>query len=444
MSRRRRLLFFAFWYPPSRASGVYRALAISRAFVAAGWDVSVVTVDERFLEEEIGSTDLSLLDEIPDRVSIHRVPFTTRRPSATVPIHDIGRLRANVPLLWNMAERQVVARVDRLRARLPGSGPLAGVEDKYLRWIDPAVEEGCRIHAATPVDHVLATGNPYASFEVARRVASASGVPFSIDYRDPWTLDVFTGDEVLSAATRRLEADIVTDAAACFHVNGALADAYAARYPVAAQRQHVAANGFDADSVPAAPEIGGAVSFGLIGTLNAQWPLDALFAGWRAARTALGPDATFDFGGHLGYFGRNAGALRQELPTEAEGFRYHGPIEKRSVADFYARTRVAVVPAPGGAFVTSGKVFEAAAIGVPVLCIQAEGGGARRVLDGHPGAVFAEPTPEAVAEGFSAAAALAASWSPGDVAATRDWAAPYSRELAMRGLVDVVESVTAD
>jgi len=102
------------------------------------------------------------------------------------------------------------------------------------------------------------------------------------------------------------------------------------------------------------------------------------------------------------------------------------------------------VPAPGGAFVTSGKVFEAAAIGVPVLCIQGEGGGARQVLDGHPGAVFAEPDSASVAEGFLRAAELAAGWRADDVAATRAWAVPYSRALAMRGLVDVVESVTAD
>ena len=95
MSRPRRLLFLAFWYPPSRASGVHRALAISRAFVDAGWEVAVVTVDERFLEEEVGSVDLSLLAEVPDGVEIRRVPFTTRRPSAVVPIDAIGRFRAN-------------------------------------------------------------------------------------------------------------------------------------------------------------------------------------------------------------------------------------------------------------------------------------------------------------------------------------------------------------
>lgn len=436
---RRRLLFLAFWYPPSRASGVYRALAISRAFVEAGWDVTVVTVDERFLEEEIGSVDLSLLAEVPDGVEIRRVPFTTRRPSAVVPMEDIGRFRANVPLLWNLLDRQLARRIDRVRGRLPGRGRLAGVDEKYLRWIDPAVAEGHDVHRRSPVDHVLATGNPYASFEVARRLGADLGVAFSLDYRDPWTIDVFSGEEVLSAPTRRLEAEIVEAAAAAFHVNEALANAYAARHPTVADRQHVAANGFDHGSIPPAACVDGPVSFGLIGTLNAQWPLAAMFGGWRVARPDLG-DATFDFGGHLGYFGRNAGALHNELPTEAEGFHYHGPVEKRAVADFYAKARAVVVPAPGGAFVTSGKVFEAAAIGVPVLCIQVEGGGARRVLDGHPGVVFAEPHAESVAEGFLRAGELATGWGADDVAATRAWATPLSRDLAVRPIVEKVDS----
>lgn len=440
MSRPRRLLFFAFWYPPSRASGVYRALAVSRAFVEAGWDVTVVTVDERFLEEEIGSTDLSLLAEVPHGVDIRRVPFTTRRPSAAVPIDDIGRFRANVPLFWNFLDRQLARRVDRVRGRLPSGRWLAGVDEKYLRWIDPAVAEGHDVHHRTPVDHVLATGNPYASFEVARRLGADLGVSFSLDYRDPWTIDVFSGDEVLSAQTRRLEAEIIEEAAACFHVNQALADAYAARYPKVADRQHVATNGFDRDSIPSDACVDGPISFGLIGTLNAQWPLAAMFDGWRAARAGLG-DATFDFGGHLGYFGHGAGVLQHELPTESEGFCYRGPVEKRSVADFYANTRAVVVPAPGGAFVTSGKVFEAAAVGVPVLCIQADGGGARRVLEGHPGAVFAEPDSTSVAEGFLRAAELAAGWSADDVASARAWAASLRRELAVRCVVEEIESL---
>ena len=60
------LLYLAFWFPPSRASGVYRALATTNAFVDAGWEVTVVTTTERFLEEEIGSTDPTLVDLIPD------------------------------------------------------------------------------------------------------------------------------------------------------------------------------------------------------------------------------------------------------------------------------------------------------------------------------------------------------------------------------------------
>lgn len=441
MTRRPRLLFLAFWFPPSRASGVYRALAITRAFVDAGWSVTVATVDERFLDDEIGSTDASLLAEIPGEAEIRRVGFTTRRPSAVTPIGDVGRLRANVPLLWNAIDHRLFRLRGRLASRLPGRDPLAGVEDKYLGWIDPVVADALAAHAEKPFDHVLATGNPYASFEAARRIASASGTGFSLDYRDPWTLDVFTAGESLSDATRDLEASLVDESTVCFHVNDALAAAYGRRYPLAADRQIVVANGFDRSSVPPPSEGIGPITFGLIGTLNAQWPLDAMFDGWRLARPQLPAGAVFRFGGHLGYFGRNHEALLAELPGADDGFDYVGSVRKDAVADFYGSCRAVVVPAPGGPFVTSGKVFEAAALGLPVVCIQQEGGGARQVLANHPAAFFAKPEPPSVAAAFRDAAEAAVSWTKADVERARAWAEPFAREHALARMVTTLESV---
>jgi hypothetical protein len=40
---RPRLCFIAFYFPPTRASGVFRSRAIANHFADAGWDVTVIT-----------------------------------------------------------------------------------------------------------------------------------------------------------------------------------------------------------------------------------------------------------------------------------------------------------------------------------------------------------------------------------------------------------------
>ena len=72
----RHLLYIAFFFPPSRASGVYRAIATANALSDQGWRVTVLTADERFFRQEIATTDDTLLDSVNDDVALCRVPFT--------------------------------------------------------------------------------------------------------------------------------------------------------------------------------------------------------------------------------------------------------------------------------------------------------------------------------------------------------------------------------
>ena len=75
----RHLLYIAFFFPPSRASGVYRAIATANAFSNQGWRVTVLTADERFFQQEISTADNTLLDSVNDDVDVCRVPFTFQK-----------------------------------------------------------------------------------------------------------------------------------------------------------------------------------------------------------------------------------------------------------------------------------------------------------------------------------------------------------------------------
>jgi hypothetical protein len=147
--------------------------------------------------------------------------------------------------------------------------------------------------------------------------------------------------------------------------------------------------------------------------------------------------------GHLGYFARSEDLLEAYLPQEAEGFRYLGPVAKSKVADFYDDLDVVILPVPDGPMVTSGKVFEVMALGKPFVCVQKAGGGARRLVEGHPLAFTAEPDSASVKRALASAAQAAVGLDVASSVEARVWAASFERGLAIERIVQTVTERTA-
>jgi len=434
------LLYIAFFFPPSRASGVYRALATVKAFDNAGWDVTVITADERFFEDEIGSVDRSLVDLIPESVEVERVPFSFRSEAEVRDLRDVGWFKGNFPLLSSGVRRRLgsfTVALDVMRGRSALSFPM---DDRYLSWIDPVVAKAKAIRRRKAFDHVLATGNPYSAFEAARLIAGIHGRPFTVDYRDPWAFDMRIGSLAkLSAPTFAAEARIIDQAYACIQVNDAIASAYANLYPEKAHKQHIVMNGYDEASIPdvVGPH-NGPLTFGMLGTVTDLWPLGALFEAWHSRRKSLPPGSLLRLGGHLGYFPWSADPLLATFPDQSAGFEYVGPVPKTDVAGFYAGLDVVLVPLFGGPMVTAGKVLEVAALGTPIVCIQGRDGGARHFFEKHPLAIGVDPDPDAVGAALLEAATLARTTTVEERVSVRQSMAEYERQTAMNELVSIV------
>lgn len=439
------LLYIAFFFPPSRSSGVYRAMATVQAFVNDGWDVTVITADERFFELEIGSVDRSLLDLIPPTVELVRVPFTLRDGGPIERLQEIGWFQGNFPLLDATLRRRFKSfkiAVDIVR----GGSPLSfRMDDRYLSWIDPVVRTATRLGRQRSFDHVLATGNPYSAFEAARVISTLQSVPFTIDYRDPWAFDMSTSAKAnLSAPTVAAERRIIDEAHACVQVNQAIAKAYAELYPEFAEKQHVVVNGYDVSSIPPIrPPTDGPLRFGMLGTITDRWPLTELFEAWHRARQGLPAGSSLRLGGHLGYFQWHAEPLMTTFPTRDAGFEYVGPVPKAEVADFYGELDAVVVPLFGGPMLTAGKVLEVAALGLPIICIQGEDGGARRFYRDHPLAIGVDPQPDQIVSAFMSAAQMCRKLTVDERLAARSAMAEFERQIAMRQMVSLVSSAAA-
>ncbi|WP_211228671.1 glycosyltransferase [Glycomyces tenuis] len=431
---RPRVLYLAFYFPPSRASGVYRARATANHFTESGWDVTVMRAPDRFYDEVTGSTDDALTDGLHPAVTTLPQPMDFFAWETDVARY--GRFRGNAPALakrfYDWKQRRVFP-------------------EHYQSWAIRCVTEGRRLHRRKPFDLILATGNPFASFAAAWALSRLTGLPYILDYRDSWTLDLFANADAFEPGhpAWKWERRAMRRAAAAVFVNDALRDWHAQRYPGTAERMMVVPNGWDPDcldpeALDAAPA--GPLSFAYVGTLTANQPVHRMVDGFRAM-TAGGDhaDATLDLYGHLGFFAHSPDKLRADLGLELgeEGdVRYRGPVSKTAIGDTYAASDVLVFLAGGSKYVTSGKIFEYMATGKPIVSVHEPGSAAEALLRDYPlwfrpGRLEAEDIARAMAEAGDAAVKA----DPEVARTARDYGAAFTRDRALRPLEERARAV---
>jgi glycosyltransferase involved in cell wall biosynthesis len=113
--------------------------------------------------------------------------------------------------------------------------------------------------------------------------------------------------------------------------------------------------------------------------------------------------------GYLGHYA-TPNAEQQRLLAEAAdlGVSFDGPVPKTEVASFYDTADVLLLILGSGRYVTSGKVFEYVATGLPIVSVHEPTNAASSVLAGYPlWFPAASLAPSDVATALEAAAAAA-------------------------------------
>src|SRR5690606_38996916 len=116
--------------------------------------------------------------------------------------------------------------------------------------------------------------------------------------------------------------------------------------------------------------------FGYLGTISPAVPLDRLVEGWRLARerSELLTASTIELWGHLDHSGTpNETVSRIMASFEANDISYHGPVSKQDIGDVYSRFDALLLILGTGRYVTSGKVYEYAATGLPIVSVHDPG-----------------------------------------------------------------------
>ena len=375
-----RVLYLSFYFPPSRASGVYRARATANHLVADGWDVTVFAAPLSFLYEAIGSVDEKLAETIDPRVHIERPSlnqFVWQQD-----IRKFGRFRRQAPLL-------ALNLYNKTQSLFP---------EHYHSWGVASVMKALRMHRKRKFDVVVATGNPFAAFAAAYMFHRLTGVPYVVDYRDAWTLDLFKDEPLYPEGhvAWGWEKRVLDKASGIIFVNEALRQWHADRYPADASKMMIVPNGWDPDVLEeGAPphKTTRPLIFSYVGTVTPNQPVQEMVEAFKTARShELLSDATLNIHGHLGFFRTGHKRLMEVLGIdddnrvggEDSGIHYRGPVSKTEVAHTYAESDVLVFLAGGAKYVTSGKIFEYMANGKPIVSVHAPGIAAAEVLAGYP------------------------------------------------------------
>lgn len=427
-----RVLYLAFYFPPSRASGVYRARATANHLVSQGFDVTVLTAPLWFIENVSGFADEELSLTVDPRIEIHR-PNLNRYHWET-DLRNFGRFRSALPTLARRLHERRWATV---------------FPEVYAPWGWSALRKALELHKQRPFDLVLATGNPHASFAAAWALRKLLRIPYVLDYRDAWTLNLFTDRPAFpnGHAAYRWERRIIEGASAVVFVNDALRQWHAERYPAAAEKMMVVPNGWDSDLVQFDLKVkqraGVPLRFGYIGTLTRNQPIETMVEAFQRMReNSEFRRAELHIYGPLGFFRRSSDTLRRRLADDsaamdggsarefvASGVRLRGEVSKTAIGAAYEDCDVLVFLAAGGRFVTSGKVFEYMASGRPIVSVHSPECAAREVLTGYP--LWFDPRsldPDAIAKVMAEAGRAARDLDPELVSSARQHAARYSRD----------------
>lgn len=427
------VLLTAWAFAPARTSGVYRAIGLANAFAEHDWDVTVLTAPRSVFASE-GMVDDSLSAQVAACVRVVEVPFSSMAYSSD--ITSWGWMRARHPELWGLVRAR----------RFP--------EPAFGDWRSALERTAVRVHREHPVDLAFGTANPSVDFMPGWELKRRFDVPCVMDYRDAWTIDVFTGERQsrVGARAEAWERRLIEAADQMWFVNEPIRSWHSSKYPDASAKMHVVPNGFDivGGASPAVPfretPRDRPLTFGYIGTINTgQFPTEVLLEGWRRARTISDEiaRARIVLKGHLGRTGVADAALEDYLRrADAEGIHYEGPVAKADVAATYAGFDGLVLALASGPGVTSGKVFEFAGTGLPVISVHDPDSAATAIMAGSPvWTPAASLRADDIAQAFVATAATIRAQTADTRAEAIRWGEQWERMRQLSGPVGALSEL---
>jgi glycosyltransferase involved in cell wall biosynthesis len=232
----KRVLIISYYWPPAGGAGVQRWLKMTKYLPEFGWSPLILAPEH---------ADHPVIDESLQK-DIHP-QLTVLRQKVWEPYFFYKLLtgrKTNVPMYSGFIDESATpGLLHRLSLWVRGN---LFIPDARKFWIRPSVSFLKRYLREHPVDAIVSTGPPHSTHMIAMAIAKQFELPWTADFRDPWTAIDYYDKLQLSAWAharhRRLERQVLQSATDVVTVS----DSWATDLGAIGQRQvTVITNGYD-------------------------------------------------------------------------------------------------------------------------------------------------------------------------------------------------------
>ncbi len=246
--RPKRVLMFAYYFPPISSIGTLRTLQFTKYLDQFGWQSVVITVKQR--QEPLEPQDNDLISDLPRSAvvvrtsfwSLQRLTYKRQPTAATSPTPSQGKL-SEVQSGFMMSLQRKIAQ-------------LLQFPDRFSGWLAFAIVRGILSAWKHDVDVIYSSAPPYTGSLAGAIVGALTGKPVVSDFRDVWHTSPYVVGlgPLLQRWSRYLERWTFKHSAAVIHASPELSREACARVPALPKERFVAIpNGYDPDNFKSLP-----------------------------------------------------------------------------------------------------------------------------------------------------------------------------------------------
>ena len=346
------VLIITYYWPPSGGSGVQRWLKFTSYLGSFGWHPIILTPEN----PQFSSHDPSLENEVHPDTEVLKLPIWE-------PYHLVSKNQ----LKQGSTSTSTSSWMKFVRGNLI-------LPDPRIFWKRPAVRFLKEYLKTRHVDAIITTGPPHSMHLIGKRIHKKLGIPWVVDFRDPWStwdmLDEFHTGALARGYHRRLEKGVVKTADAVITVSPAWAKELSDRYRAPVE---VITNGYDPvdfqNTEPSRPEKFRLMHFGLI---NEFRHVPAL---WEALAEVREKNPAMEDMLEVQLYGVMDDQLKrwflEECPVKS-CVKLHEPVSHEKVLELYCEAAVLLLfmnKSENAAGHIPGKLFEYLAAERPILAL---------------------------------------------------------------------------
>jgi hypothetical protein len=242
----------AYRFPPEGNAGTYRSLRFVRHLSKRGWNTSVISA----IPYQYERYDPELLTLVPNESEIIRV--RGRDPWQAFQAKRAQKLQkkissASVETMQQLHAGYYTPFRSRLRKTVRTIEAWYYHPDMARPWIQPALKATVEVCSHKRPNVLWATAGPVSSCIVAERAAQRTGLPYVLDFRDPYGLNYYEFEvrqpEWAKRAQRHTMYRILENAQAVVFLFDTVAECYWHVYREAldAKKIHIIPNGYEGE-----------------------------------------------------------------------------------------------------------------------------------------------------------------------------------------------------